>query len=86
MAPFRIEPELSGKWLEILKEVAPEVRRVAFLHHPQTAAHIGFLRAIEAASNSIGVTVRAADKFRQSLAAEVALWKPVVEKLALKID
>jgi putative ABC transport system substrate-binding protein len=27
------EPELSGKWLEILKEVAPEVRRVAFLHH-----------------------------------------------------
>ena len=54
------EPELSGKWLEILKEVAPEVRRVAFLHHPQTAAHIGFLRAIEAASNLVGVTVIAA--------------------------
>ena len=54
------EPELSGKWLEILKEVAPEVRRVAFLHHPQTAAHIGFLRAIEAASDSVGVTVTAA--------------------------
>jgi len=54
------EPELSGKWLEILKEVAPEVRRIAFLHHPQTAAHIGFLRAIEAASNSVGVTVTAA--------------------------
>ena len=33
---------------------------VAFLHHPQTAAHIGFLRAIEAASNSVGVTVTAA--------------------------
>src|SRR6478672_12800889 len=54
------EPDLSGKWLEILKEVAPEVRRVAFLHHPQTAAHIGFLRVIEAASNSVGVTVTAA--------------------------
>jgi tripartite-type tricarboxylate transporter receptor subunit TctC len=26
------------------------------------------------------------DKFRQSLAADVALWKPVVEMLALKID
>ena len=26
------------------------------------------------------------EKFRQSLAADVALWKPVVEKLALKID
>src|SRR5262249_44337279 len=54
------EPELSGKWLEILKEVAPEVRRVAFLHHPQTAAHLGFLRVIEAASNSVGVTLTAA--------------------------
>jgi putative ABC transport system substrate-binding protein len=54
------EPELSGKWLQILKEVAPEVRRIAFLHHPQTAAHIGFLRAIEAASNSVGVAVIAA--------------------------
>jgi len=54
------EPELSGKWLEILKEVAPEVRRVAFLYHPQTAAHVGFLRVIEAASNSVGVTITAA--------------------------
>jgi putative tryptophan/tyrosine transport system substrate-binding protein len=54
------EPDLSGKWLEILKEVAPAVRRVAFLHHPQTAAHIRFLRVIEAASSSAGVTVIAA--------------------------
>ena len=46
------EPDLSGKWLEILKEVAPEVRRVAFLHHPQTAAHIRFLRVGRGHSNS----------------------------------
>ena len=54
------EPELSGKWLEILKEVAPEVRRVAFLHHPQTAAHLAFMRVIEAASAPVGITVMAA--------------------------
>jgi len=54
------EPELSGKWLEILKEVAPEVRRVAFLHHPQTAAHRAFMRVIEAASAPVGITVMAA--------------------------
>jgi putative ABC transport system substrate-binding protein len=54
------EPVLCGNWLEILKVVAPEVRRVAFLHHPQTAAHIAFLRGIEAASDSVGVTVTAA--------------------------
>ena len=54
------EPELSGKWLEILKEVAPEVRRVAFLHHPHTAAHLAFMRVIEAASAPVGITVMAA--------------------------
>jgi putative tryptophan/tyrosine transport system substrate-binding protein len=53
------EPELSGKWLEILKEVAPEVRRVAFLHYPQTAAHLAFMRVIEA-SAPVGITVMAA--------------------------
>jgi putative ABC transport system substrate-binding protein len=63
------EPELSGKWLEILKEVAPEVRRVAFLHHPQTAAHIGFLRAIEAASNSIAAVARDASEIEPALTA-----------------
>jgi putative tryptophan/tyrosine transport system substrate-binding protein len=67
------EPELSGKWLEILKEVAPEVRRVAFLHHPQTAAHIGFLRAIEAASNSVGVIVTAAGGARDASEIEPVL-------------
>ena len=46
--------------MEILKEVAPEVKRVAFLYHPQTAAHNGFLRVIEAASSSVGVKVTAA--------------------------
>ena len=54
------EPELSGKWLEILKKVAPEVRRVAFLHHPHTAAHLAFMRVIEAASAPVGITVMAA--------------------------
>jgi putative ABC transport system substrate-binding protein len=51
------EPALSGKWLEVLNEVAPEVRRVGFLHVPQIAAHIEFFHVIEAASPSLGVTV-----------------------------
>jgi putative ABC transport system substrate-binding protein len=32
------EPTIAGKWLELLKEVAPRVTRVAFLFHPATAA------------------------------------------------
>jgi putative tryptophan/tyrosine transport system substrate-binding protein len=26
-----MEPTMGGKWLELLKEIAPQVRRVAFL-------------------------------------------------------
>src|SRR6478672_2799198 len=54
------EPELAGKWLEVLNEIAPGVRRVAFVHVPQTAAHVRFLHVIEGASASLGVTVTAA--------------------------
>jgi putative ABC transport system substrate-binding protein len=54
------EPELAGKWLEVLNEIAPRVRRVAFVYVPQIAAHVGFLHVIEAASASLGVTVTAA--------------------------
>jgi putative ABC transport system substrate-binding protein len=31
-----IEPTMAGKWLELLKEIAPRVNRVAFLFNPAT--------------------------------------------------
>jgi putative ABC transport system substrate-binding protein len=54
------EPELAGKWLEVLNEIAPKVRRVAFVLVPQIAAHANFLHVIEATSIPLGVTVMAA--------------------------
>src|SRR5215813_13851911 len=33
------EPALAGKWLELLKEIAPHVVRAAFLFHPETAPY-----------------------------------------------
>jgi putative ABC transport system substrate-binding protein len=54
------EPAIGGKWLEVLKQVAPGVRRVAVVHHPNIAANVAFLRAAEAASSTFGVTVTAA--------------------------
>ncbi|HXX06599.1 MAG TPA: ABC transporter substrate-binding protein [Pseudolabrys sp.] len=54
------EPAISGKWLEILKQIAPGVRRVAVVHHPNIAANVAFVRAAEAASPIFGVTVTAA--------------------------
>jgi putative ABC transport system substrate-binding protein len=54
------ETAIGGKWLQVLKEVAPGVRQVAFLHSPDISAHVAFMRAAEAASSSLGVTVTSA--------------------------
>jgi putative ABC transport system substrate-binding protein len=48
---------IGGKWLEVLKDVAPEVRRTAFIHNPEIAAHIAFVRAAQVASISRGMAV-----------------------------
>jgi len=40
---------LIGKWLELLKEVAPHITRVALVFNPQTV-NVGYLRSIEAAA------------------------------------
>ncbi len=54
------EPALGGKWLEVLKQIAPGVRRAAVVHVPEIAANVSFLHVAEAASTSLGMTVTAA--------------------------
>jgi putative ABC transport system substrate-binding protein len=51
------ETTIGGKWLQMLKEIAPTVRRVAFIHSPDISAHVGFMYAAEAAATSVGITV-----------------------------
>jgi putative ABC transport system substrate-binding protein len=51
------ETAIGGKWLEIFNEVAPHVSRAAFILVPETLAHVGFLRAAEAAARPVGVKV-----------------------------
>jgi putative tryptophan/tyrosine transport system substrate-binding protein len=46
---------MSGKWLELLKEIAPSVKRVAVLRDSTTAAGIGQLGAIQAVAPAFGV-------------------------------
>jgi putative ABC transport system substrate-binding protein len=61
MTGFTIfEAEIGGKWLEILKEVAPTVTRAVVLLHTQIAANVALLRAAETASTSLGITVTSA--------------------------
>jgi len=52
------EPSIGGKWLQMLKEIAPAVMRAALLVNPDTQADRGalFLKPFEAASRSLDVT------------------------------
>lgn len=54
------EPPIGGKWLEVLKQIAPSVRRAAVLHDPRIAANVSFVRAAESASSALGVAVTSA--------------------------
>jgi putative tryptophan/tyrosine transport system substrate-binding protein len=56
------EYSLSGKWLELLKELAPNVKRAAILRDPALAAGIGQFAAIQAlAPPSLGVELTPID-------------------------
>jgi ABC-type uncharacterized transport system substrate-binding protein len=47
----------SGKWLELLKEIAPRLKRVAVLRDPALASGGGQLGALQAMAPSVGVEV-----------------------------
>jgi putative tryptophan/tyrosine transport system substrate-binding protein len=48
---------LSGKWLELLKEIAPGVTRAAVIRDPAITAGIGQFAAIQSVASSVGVEV-----------------------------
>jgi ABC-type uncharacterized transport system substrate-binding protein len=54
-------PTMAAKWLEVLKEIAPQVRRVVLLFNPQTAPYVAeyYQRPFEAAAPSFGVEAMA---------------------------
>jgi ABC-type uncharacterized transport system substrate-binding protein len=49
---------ISGKWLELLKEIAPHVTRVAVLRDPTQGTGTGQLGAIQSAASQLGVEFR----------------------------
>ena len=52
-----VESSLTGKWMELLKEVAPSTKRVAFIFNPELAPGGGsyYTRLIEAAASSFAL-------------------------------
>ena len=70
------EQTMAGKWLELLKEIAPRVNRVALLFNPATATFAEiYLNSFKAAAASfaveaIGAPVRSTSEFEPVIAAQ----------------
>ncbi|MFY9601219.1 MAG: ABC transporter substrate-binding protein, partial [Pseudolabrys sp.] len=67
-----VEYGMGGKWLELLKEIAPRVTRVAILRDPTLAVGIGQLGAIQSVAPSFRVEaspidVRNADEIEHAI-------------------
>jgi putative ABC transport system substrate-binding protein len=68
------EYSMSGKWLELLKEIAPRVTRAAVLRDPAVASGIGMFGAVQIVAPSLGVElipvdVRDAGEIERAVAA-----------------
>ena len=80
---MQFEYGMSGKWLELLKEIAPGVTRAAVLRDPAITAGIGQFAAIQSVAPSLGVevspvNVRDAGEIERAVAAfaRIAEWRP----------
>jgi len=70
---IQFEYSLSGKWLELLKQVAPGVTRAAVLRDPAQTAGVGQFAVIQSVASSVGievvpVNVRDADEIERAVA------------------
>ena len=54
---MQYEYGMSGKWLELLKEIAPHLTRVGVIRDPGDTSQIGQFAAIQSIAPSLGVTV-----------------------------
>jgi putative ABC transport system substrate-binding protein len=56
-----MEPTITGKWLELLKEIAPRVNRAAYLFNPATTPYRDiYVNPLKVAAASLGLEVIAA--------------------------
>ena len=67
---IQFEYSLSGKWLELLKQVAPGVTRAAVLRDPAQTAGVGQFAVIQSVASSVGIEVVPAGVHRGCSAAQ----------------
>jgi putative ABC transport system substrate-binding protein len=52
------ESSIGGKWLQLLKEAAPRLARIAIIYNPQTAPFAGlFLRSVQSPASSLALQI-----------------------------
>jgi putative ABC transport system substrate-binding protein len=52
-----LEPSLGGKWLELLSEITPGLKRVAIMFNPDTAPVSAYMPSLETAARSLKVAL-----------------------------
>ena len=52
-----LEPSLGGKWLELLSEIAPGIKRAAIMFNPDTAPVSIYMPSLETAARSLKVAL-----------------------------
>ena len=67
------EYTLSGKWLELLKEIAPGVMRVAILRNPDNPVGVALFGAIQAEARLLRIEVTPIDSRRDAREIEAAV-------------
>ena len=54
---IQYEPGIAGKWIAMLKEIAPKLARVALLANPKGTAYDYFLQNATVAASSLGIEI-----------------------------
>src|SRR6516164_8264895 len=49
------EPSMGGKWIQLLKEVTPRMRRIAVIYNPETSPNERFLPDMRASADALGI-------------------------------
>ena len=70
---LNFEYSMSGKWAELLKQIAPNVARALVFRDPTTAAGVGQFGAVQSVAQSLGieltpVNVRDTDEIERTVA------------------
>jgi putative ABC transport system substrate-binding protein len=69
------EVELSAKWVQVLKEMAPALTRVAVFHNPAYLGGVPQFSAVQTAAASLGVALSTIDVRDNSVIEQADCWR-----------